>query len=110
FLLTCVDKMESTCSQAFDSYVFAPKMPTLERALGSARYCAVSSSTVDAACFFRATEGSYLWDYELPAYSRRAGENNGYYLLAKESPSIVQAVQSAVRKIAPGAQVERVHV
>jgi DNA phosphorothioation-dependent restriction protein DptH len=100
-LLACVDKLESTCTQCFDSYVFAPKTPTLEEALQSARYCAVSSSTVDAACFFRATMGSYLWDYELPAYSRRAGENNGYYLLAKESPNIIQAVHSAVRKIAP---------
>ena len=105
-LLRCIDKIETTCAQLFDSYVFAPKMPTLEEALRSARYCAVSSSTVDAACFYRATDGSYLWDYELPAYSRRAGENNGYYLLAKESPSIVEAVHSAVRKIAPDAQLE----
>lgn len=109
-LLACVDKLESTCAEAFDSYVFAPKIPTLEEALRSARYCAVSSSTVDAACFFRATNGSYLWDYELPAYSRRAGENNGYYLLAKESPSIVEAVQSAVRKIAPDADLQPAQV
>ena len=109
-MLACVDKLESTCAQVFDSYVFAPKMPTLVEALRSARYCAVSSSTVDAACFFRATNGSFLWDYELPAYSRRAGENNGYYLLAKESPSIVEAVQSAVRKIAPDANLEPAQV
>lgn len=105
-MLACVDKFESTCAQAFDSYVFAPKMPTLVATLDTARYCAVSSSTVDAACFFRATNGSYLWDYELPAYSRRAGGNNGYYLLAKESPSIVEAVNTAVHTIAPDAQLE----
>jgi hypothetical protein len=105
-MLACVDKFETTCAEAFDSYVFAPKMPTLESALDTARYCAVSSSTIDAACFFRATNGSFLWDYELPAYSRRAGENNGYYLLAKESPSIVEAVHTAVHKIAPDAKLE----
>ncbi len=105
-MLACVDKFESTCAQAFDSYVFAPKMPTLAAALDTARYCAVSSSTVDAACFFRTTNESYLWDYELPAYSRRAGENNGYYLLAKESPSIVEAVNTAVHTIAPHAKLE----
>lgn len=109
-MLACVDKLESACAEVFDSYVFAPKIPTLEEALRSARYCAVSSSTVDAACFFRATNGSYLWDYELPAYSRRAGENNGYYLLAKESTSIVEAVQSAVRKIAPNAELQPAQV
>lgn len=46
----------------------------------------------------------------MPAYSRRAGENNGYYLLAKESPSIVEAVQSAVRKIAPDANLQPAQV
>lgn len=109
-LLACVDKLESSCTEHFDSYVFAPKIPTLEEALKSARYCAVSSSTVDAACFFKATNSSYLWDYELPAYSRRAGENIGYYLLARESPSIVEAVQSAVRKIAPNSILELAEV
>ena len=29
-LLRCIDKLETTCAQVFDSYVFAPKMPTLE--------------------------------------------------------------------------------
>ena len=100
-LLRCADRLEGSCSAIFDSYVFAPKMPTLEEALSYARYCAVSSSSIDAACFFRGTQDSYLWDYELPSYSRRAGENNGYYLLAKESPSMVKAVQSAVEKMVP---------
>jgi DNA phosphorothioation-dependent restriction protein DptH len=104
-LLRCIDRLESNCTQVFDSYVFAPKMPTLEGALQSARYCAVSSSTVDSACFFRATGDSYLWDYELPSYSRRAGENSAYFLLAKESPSMVRAVQSAVKRLAPNSEI-----
>jgi hypothetical protein len=102
----CVNKVENACSEYFDSYVFAPKIPTLEKALSESRYCAVSSSSVDAACFFKGEYGSYLWDYELPAYSRRAGQNNGYYLLAKESPNMVHAVHAAIRTISKSQQLE----
>jgi DNA phosphorothioation-dependent restriction protein DptH len=109
-LLQCTDRLESSCSEEFDSYVFAPNIPTLDRALSSARYCAVSSSTVDTACFFRATSESYLWDYELPSYSRRAGENAGYYLLAKQSPVILEAVAAAVGKISAGSSLSHERV
>ena len=27
--------------------------------------------------------GAYLWDYNLPSYSQRAGDTNGYYLLSQ---------------------------
>jgi DNA phosphorothioation-dependent restriction protein DptH len=101
-IMRCADRLETLCSEEFDSYVFAPNIPTLDRALQSARYCAVSSSTVDTACFFRATSDSYLWDYELPSYSRRAGENAGYYLLARQSPVIIEAVSAAISRISGG--------
>lgn len=95
-LLTGVDFVESRCRQWFDSYVFAPNMQLLGSAISSAAYCAVSSSSVDAACFFGNSGNSYLWDYELPSYARRAGENGGYYLLAQHSPSMVKSLRTAV--------------
>ena len=102
----CTDILESRCREAFDSYLFAPKLPTLEESLKTARYCAVSSSNVDAACFFGGSEQAYLWDYDLPSYGRKAGENSGYFLLARESPSMVRAVQSACKVIAPTSTID----
>lgn len=109
-LLESVDRLEGECSRLFDSYVFAPRMLTIETALNSARYCAVSSATVDASCFFRGARGAYLWDYDLPPYARRAGENSGYYLLAKRSETMIRAVQSAVQRLSPSVEPTPEHV
>lgn len=95
-LASLTTMFEARCADVFDSYVFMPKRPTLERAIEAARYCAVSSSYVDPACFFSVGDSSYLWDYDLPSYSRRAGENNGFYLIASESPTILEAARGAL--------------
>jgi len=95
-LLCCVDEVERQCRDSFDSYIFAPDMAKLGEVVDGSRYTALSSTDVDAACFFGSTDKAYLWDYELPSYARRAGENSGYYLLAKESPGMLQAVRSAL--------------
>ena len=95
-LLCCVDELERQCREKFDSYIFAPDMAKLAEVVDGSRYTALSSTDVDAACFFGSTDKAYLWDYELPSYARRAGENSGYYLLAKESPGMLQAVRSAL--------------
>lgn len=48
-----------------------------------AGFVAVSSSAVDPACFLGGwIQGTYLWDYDLPSYSHRAGDTSGYYLLS----------------------------
>lgn len=97
--------LENSFSEIGDAYVFAPNLPTLSSSLKKARYCAVSSSTLDPACFFGQMENFYLWDYDLPSYSRRAGENSGYYLLAAESPTMKEAIAAALRILDPGADV-----
>jgi hypothetical protein len=91
--------MESRCAELFDSYVFMPNMPTLEKAASTARYCAVSSSYIDPACFFTGGDASYLWDYDLPSYSRRAGDNSGFYLIAQESSTILAAARRAIHAL-----------
>jgi hypothetical protein len=91
-----VQLVEGKCADVADSYVFMPKRPTLEKAVDAARYCAVSSTYVDPACFFSVGDRSFLWDYDLPSYSRRAGENNGFYLIANESPTILAAARGAI--------------
>jgi DNA phosphorothioation-dependent restriction protein DptH len=66
-------------------YTFAPSVNAIRKVLMDARadYAAVSSSAIDPACFLGGwLEGTYLWDYDLPSYSSRAGDSNGYYLLS----------------------------
>lgn len=66
-------------------YTFAPSVNVIKKVLteANADYAAVSSSTIDPACFLGGwLEGTYLWDYDLPSYSNRAGDSNGYYLLS----------------------------
>ena len=75
--------LEGTGAQQM-GYVFAPSMNAVKRSLGKAEFAAVSSSAVDPACFLgNWLEGTYLWDYELPSYSGRSGDSNGYYLLSR---------------------------
>ncbi|MGI9392885.1 MAG: ATP-binding protein, partial [Parvibaculales bacterium] len=61
--------------------------------------CAVSSSSLDPACFFGQTGDYFLWDYELPSFSRRAGENSGYYLLATPSESMRKAIKDGIEML-----------
>lgn len=81
-------------------YVFAPSVHVLRQALECSRYVAVSSSAIDPACFLGGwlNDETYLWDYDLPSYSSRAGDSNGYYLLAKISPLDRETLRNVIRK------------
>lgn len=79
-------------------YTFAPNVGVIERMLSDKRadFVAVSSSAVDPACFLGGwLREAYLWDYDLPSYSSRSGDINGYYLLA----SVKQSDQEAVGRV-----------
>lgn len=65
---------------------FAPNVHAVKDMLEqrAADFVAVSSSAIDPACFLTGwIDGAYLWDYDLPAYSSRAGDTSGYYLLSR---------------------------
>jgi DNA phosphorothioation-dependent restriction protein DptH len=109
-LLSCVDEVERQCRDSFDSYIFAPDIAKLGEVVDGSRYTALSSSDIDAACFFGSTDKAYLWDYELPSYARRAGENSGYYLLAKESSGMLQAVRSALDQLGNNGKLTDDHI
>ena len=106
YLLKCIDELENQAQEYFDSYLFSPNMRALQTAINLSHYTAISSSGIDASCFFGATKNAFLWDYELPSYSRRAGENSGYYLLAQESDGIKTAVRSALRSLGDVGNIE----
>lgn len=77
---------------------FSPNVHAISSMLNknSAGFVAVSSSAIDPACFLGGwIKGTYLWDYDLPAYSHRAGDTSGYYLLSQ----VKQADRDALRRV-----------
>lgn len=69
----------------------------------SSHYYAISSSDVDQACFesLNGNAGVYLWEYRLPMPGVHASGTDGFYLLAKENPTMIQAVSEAVKSLNP---------
>lgn len=77
-------------------YVFAPSVPVVQQVLARAEYASVSSSSIDPACFLGGwLPEAYLWDYDLPSYSSRAGDSNGYYLLSR----VKEIDKDAIRQV-----------
>lgn len=69
----------------------------------SSHYYAISSSDVDQACFesLNGNQGVYLWEYRLPMPGAHASGTDGFYLLAKENSTMIQAVSEAVKTLNP---------
>ncbi|HEX6038280.1 hypothetical protein [Longimicrobium sp.] len=87
-------------------YTFAPSVQSIQSMFDqrSAEYVAVSSSSVDPACFVGGwLDSAYLWDYELPSYSHRAGDTNGYYLLSRVKPIERDSLQALLARL-PGCE------
>lgn len=83
-------------------YVFAPSINAVKKSLDKAEFAAVSSSAVDPACFLgNWLEGTYLWDYELPSYSGRSGDSNGYYLLSRIKALDLETMKIVLQRL-PG--------
>ncbi|TWI62561.1 hypothetical protein IP91_04082 [Pseudoduganella lurida] len=81
---------------------FAPDVHSVSNMLEehAAGFVAVSSSAIDPACFLGGwIPGTYLWDYDLPSYSQRAGDTNGYYLLSQVKAADREALARVVRPI-----------
>ncbi|MFG8085847.1 ATP-binding protein [Pseudomonas aeruginosa] len=77
---------------------FSPNVHSVSNMLEEkcAGFVAVSSSAIDPACFLGGwIQGTYLWDYDLPSYSHRAGDTSGYYLLSQ----VKQADRDALRRV-----------
>ncbi|WP_282267534.1 hypothetical protein [Stenotrophomonas sp. PS02298] len=85
-------------------YVFAPSINAVKKSLDKAEFAAVSSSAVDPACFLgNWLEGTYLWDYELPSYSGRSGDSNGYYLLSRIKSLDLETMKIVLQRL-PGCE------
>jgi DNA phosphorothioation-dependent restriction protein DptH len=94
-----ISRLEGWGSESH-GYVFAPSVNAVKRSMDKAKFVAVSSSSVDPACFLGSwLENTYLWDYELPSYSSRAGDSNGYYLLSKIDKIEIQTLGDVLKRL-----------
>jgi hypothetical protein len=87
-------------------YTFAPNVHAIQSMLRQKRadFAAVSSSAVDPACFLGDwLDDAYLWDYDLPSYSHRAGDTNGYYLLSQIKEVDREALRTVLGRL-PGCE------
>lgn len=81
---------------------FAPNVNAVHHMLSVRKtdFVAVSSSAIDPACFLGGwLEGTYLWDYDLPSYSHRAGDTNGYYLLSQVKEADRESLAKALSRL-----------
>lgn len=81
---------------------FAPDANLIREMLndGKMDFVAVSSSAIDPACFLgNWLSGAYLWDYDLPSYSRRAGDTNGYYLLSQVKDADRDSLSKVLKRL-----------
>ena len=97
---SCITALECSSSENGEKFgiQFSPNVPSIASMLidRQASFVAVSSSAIDPACFLGGwIEGTYLWDYDLPSYSHRAGDSSGYYLLSQ----IRDADRDALRRV-----------
>ncbi|MCK1389000.1 ATP-binding protein [Bradyrhizobium sp. 21] len=99
----CIGALENTGEQPA-GLRFAPNVHSIGDMLEEKKtdFVAVSSSAVDPACFLGGwLPQSYLWDYDLPSYSHRAGDTNGYYLLSRVKASDRDGLRKVLSRL-PG--------
>lgn len=76
---------------------FTPNQDAIGSRLQDAIFLSVTSSQVDPACVVRGTvgQGGYLWDYELPGVLAGGESSLGYYLVARPTTAMCDAVERA---------------
>ncbi|MBR0804332.1 ATP-binding protein [Bradyrhizobium japonicum] len=82
---------------------FVANTELLRAELDKSLYCAVSSSVADPASFFNIADDAYLWEFDMPSPGPASGPSHGYYLLAKETQPILEAVNKTLVKSMPPA-------
>ena len=80
---------------------FRPNQQAIASRLDQSMFVAATSSQIDPACFIRGagTHDAYLWDYELPETLGFDENQSGYYLVAKPSDSMKDAILASARLI-----------
>jgi hypothetical protein len=97
-LVATLSKLENLSNSKI-GFSFAPSVHAIQQALGRADFVAVSSSAVDPACFLGKWLPGYLWDFDLPSYSHRSGDTNGYYLISRIKDTDRDVLKSTLAKM-----------
>ena len=76
---------------------FTPNQEAVGSRLRNAIFLSVTSSQIDPACIARGAVGQqgYLWDYELPGVLGGGETSLGYYLVAKPTDAMCDAIERA---------------
>ena len=96
-LNSAVNVLERKCLGGAEGLSFAPDTNLLETVVANASFTAVSSSNIDAACFFEVGPQAYLWEYELPSFGKSIGGAEGYFLLARQSEAMIASIKSGLK-------------
>jgi DNA phosphorothioation-dependent restriction protein DptH len=103
-LARAVSLYEQLCvNDASNSHFrFTPNQDAVGSRLQNAIFLSVTSSQVDPACIVRGTvgQGGYLWDYELPGVLGGGESSLGYYLVARPTQAMCDAVERAASLVA----------
>lgn len=101
--LSLIESVESTNPGQCGYLKFSTELQNI-LAEKKSYYYAFSSSDVDHACFmpsnsFSGTDTVYLWDYTLPGVDTNSRNTEGFFLLAPEAETMLQAVGHAFESI-----------
>jgi DNA phosphorothioation-dependent restriction protein DptH len=91
-------------------FVFAPAVNTITEVSDRADFTAISSAAVDPACFLGKWLPGFLWDYDLPSYSHRSGDTNGYYLISKIKATDRESLVSTLKNLPGGGEASEASV
>jgi len=108
-LVNTLAKLENL-SDSKMGFSFAPSVHAIQHALKKADFVAVSSSAVDPACFLGNWLPGYLWDYDLPSYSHRSGDTNGYYLISQIKETDRDVLKATLAKLPDGGKMAETNV
>lgn len=76
---------------------YQPNQDVLRERLDQSVFVAVSSNKLDPACFTRGVQAhrGYLWDFEIPELLGSDEEGAGFFLLARATESMAEAVRNS---------------
>ena len=103
-LANAVQSYEAICTEDASNthFRFTPNQDAVGSRLQNAIFLSVTSSQVDPACVVRGAvgQGGYLWDYELPGVLGGGESSLGYYLVARPTSAMCDAVERAATLVA----------
>lgn len=112
-LLQCIELFENIRKYSSISYskgdssvvakTYVPNVQSVEKIFANkkAKFVAISSAAITPSVFYTNSFGNntILWDYELPSYSQKSGDINGYYLLTKDTEVVKKCIKDSVTSL-----------